>query len=230
MKKILSLLLIIAIVFSLAACGQVSSNTIEYEEQTDGSRVNEEDHVYAEIEEMLVPIEKFVEYNHILGESINFNDMSSEDFWNIVAIVVSSYEKASDYGDVDEAGVYHLKWDTMLEFAKTFLFKTWYKNNAPSYKDSYSASADPGSGVIDLIPLGVDNYVISLESITKASDHANYEYALSLKLIPKEGTYKEIRYSVYLADWKEYLRDFYNIDDTAEHIMPFIVIGFQLEE
>lgn len=230
MKKLLSLLLIFVIIFSLAACGQTNSNTVEYEDQTDGSNVSEDDPFYAEIEEMLVPIEKFVEYNHILGESVNYNDMSSEDFWNIVAIVVSSYDKTSDYGSIDEAGVYHLKWDVMLDFAKTFLFKTWFKNNTPNYKESYSASADPGSGIIDLIPLGVDNYVASLESVTKASSHANYEYALSIKLVPKEGDYKEIKYNVYLADWKEYLKDYYSIDDTAEHIMPYIVIGFQLEK
>ena len=229
MKKLLSLLLIMIMIFGLATCGEADLSTIDYESESESEAVLENDPIYAEIEDMLAPIEKFVEYNHILGGSIDYNDVSSEDFWNIVAIVVTSYEKTDNYGTIDSAGVYHLKWDVMLDFAKTFLYKTWYKHNTPSYKNSYSASADPGSGVIDLIPLSVDNYDASLESISQAS-HASYDYVLRIKLVGKEDPTKVFYYNVFLADWKTYLNDFYDTNDTAEHVMPYIVIGYQLEE
>ncbi len=229
MKKVLSILLILVMILGLAACGSQKIDTIEYEDEVDGSVLDQNDPVYAEIESMAKPILQFVEYNHINGNTIDYVDIGAEEFWNIVAIVVSSYENIEDYASIDVAGVYHLKWDIMLDFAKTFLYETWNKNNTPSYRDSYSASADPGSGVIDLIPLGVDNFDASIAKVIKSTDEADYDYVVHVELKTREGQAETYCYNVYLADWKDYLKNFYGVDDTNEHIMPFIVVGYTFE-
>ena len=216
-------------VFSLSACGRQKIDTVIYEDESDGDFLDTSDPVYAQVESMINPVLQFVEYNHILGNTVNYQDVTAEDFWNIVAIVVSSYDKIDSYANVDVAGVYHLEWNTMLEFAKTFLFDTIFKNSTPNYHDSYSASADPGSGVIDLIPLGVDNFDASLVEISKATDSADYEYVLHVDLTSRDAKPQVHHYHVYLADWKEYLKDFYNLDDTDEHIMPYVVVGYTFE-
>ena len=226
MKRLISLLLIFGIILGLTACGGSSSDPINHGSSIDEKFIGEDDPIYEQVNSMFAPVADFVEYNHILNNSINYEDVPSEDFWNIVAIVVSSYEDIGSYANIDAAGVYHLKWEDMLEFAKTFLYQSWYKNNTPSYRDSYSASADPGSGVIDLIPLSVDNFNASLASVARASAKADYDYVAYIDLATKEDKPTIYHYGVYLADWTRFLKEQYDEEDNAAHIMPFAVIGY----
>ena len=155
-------------ILGLCACGDSSFSARTEVKDEVGKELPEDNPIYGEIQDMIEPIAEFVEYNHILNNSIDYDNIGAEDFWNIVAIVVDSYPKITDYAEIDPAGFYHMKWGDMMEFAKTFMFRSWFKNSAPSYKTSYSASADPGSGVIDLIPLSVDNYEGNLVLIEEA--------------------------------------------------------------
>lgn len=224
MKKITSILLVLVLLLSLTACGQKYTDIIRAQEE--GTAVDINDPVYAEIADMVTPIAKFVEYNHILRNTIDYDNVGAEDFWNIVAIVVSSYDNIDSYATTDAAGVYHMKWDTMLEFAKAFLYKSWFRHNTPSYKDSYSASADPGSGVIDLIPLGVDNFDGSLTYIEEASLGSGYKYVLGIDLTNRDPIPTVHHYEVYIADWGEYIGSF-NGTDKGNHVMPYAVIGYR---
>lgn len=216
-------------VFSLASCGEVpfvAKKNLQQDEV--GSEMAKDDPLYNEVADMIEPISDFIEYNHILNNSINYEDVSAEDFWNIVAIVVSAYSKSSDYAEIDNVGVYHMSWDDMIEFAKTFMYQSWFKNNAPSYKTSYSASADPGSGIIDLIPLSVDNFTGSLVAIEKAdSEEKPYDYILNIDLTGPEDNPVVHHYHAYISRWDTFLSENYNMKDETEHIMPFVVTGYQ---
>jgi len=230
MKRLLSLLLIFVMLLSLAACGKSGKNENASDASgavIDGGQVDLDNPLYLQMSDMIEPIFDFVEYNHILGNSINYEDISAEDFWNIVAIVVSAYPKSEDYCEIDVAGAYHLDWDTAMEYAKTFLYESWHKNNTPSFKASYSASADPGSGVIDLIPLSVDNFDGIVKSIEKAdSDDISCDYILNVDLSSRGSNPAVHHYQVYVADWEDYLYENYGQIDDSEHIMPYIVTGF----
>ena len=227
MKKLLSFFLILVMIFGLSACGEPSFNAREDVNKEAGKELPQDNPIYGEIQDMLEPIAAFVEYNHILNNSIDYNAIGAEDFWNIVAIVVDSYPKISDYAEIDPAGFYHMKWNDMMEFAKTFMFLSWYKNSAPSYKTSYSASADPGSGVIDLIPLSVDNYEGSLVLIEEAkSKNKSYDYILNIDLATPGENPTVVHYHVFLTRWDKYLQDF-DVEDNGEHIMPYAVTGYQ---
>lgn len=227
MKKLISLVLIIVMILGLCACESPSLGARENTKGETGNELKEDNPIYGEIEDMVQPIAKFVEYNHILNNSIDYDNVGAEDFWNIVAIVITSYGKAGDYADIDSAGFYHMSWDDMLEFAKTFMYRSWFKNSAPSYKTSYSASADPGSGVIDLVPLSVDNYEGSLSSIEEAeSKDKSYDYILNIDLATPGENPEVFHYHVFLTRWDKYLAEF-DVEDNGEHIMPFVVTGYQ---
>ncbi len=227
MKRIICILLTILMCVGLVSCGKTRNVGRGHSGEFEGKMLSTDDPIYSEVADMLVPVEKFVEYNHILGNSIDYADVPAEEFWNIVAIAVSSYEKIEQIANIDVAGVYHLSWDNMLEFAKTFLYESWYKNNTPSYKESYSASADPGSGVIDLIPLDVNNFNSGLESITEVFDSTNCKYVLNIALSTKTDNPTVYHYEVYLADWHDYLKENFDVEDDGGHIMPYIVVGYK---
>ncbi len=234
MKKTLSLLLIFALLLSFAACGKektVLQNNIE--EPVDLSQINFnmlplDDPVYEAVSRGIPSIEKFIEYNHILGNTIDYTSVSSEDFWNIVAITVASYSGIDEYASVDVTGAYHMKWNTMLEFADAFMYDTIFKHSVPSYKTSYAASADPGTGVIDLIPLGVDNYDASLEGIELAESN-EYDYIVHIALAGRESDTYIHHYSVYLADWARYIKEYYDVEDAGGHIFPYMIVGYKLD-
>jgi len=188
-----------------------------------------DDPVYDQISACLPSIEKFVEYNHILGNTIDYKSVNAEDFWNIVAITVDAYEGIEDIASIDAAGVYHMKWNTMMEFAYAFMYDSIFINSTPNYRNSYAASADPGSGVIDLVPLGVDNYDASLEGLEIAPDGEDYALVMHIALAGRDNDSYTHHYSVYLADWKYYIKTQYGKDDSGEHTFPYMIVGYNLD-
>ncbi|MDO5441405.1 MAG: hypothetical protein Q4F55_02480 [Bacillota bacterium] len=228
MKKILCIVLAIIMCLGLCSCEsdyEAKPGAHEYVRDTNLDILPEEDPIYAETADMIAPVIKFIEYNHILNNTINYEDVGAEDFWNIVAIVSSAYPKIENFGDIDVAGVVHLKWDDMLSIAKTFLYKSWAKNQTPSYTESYAASANPGSGEIDLVPLGVDNFEGSLVAIELAKDFSDYDFVLDIDLHSKEGGAEVHHYKVYLASW-EYAAKQYGKKDDESHIFPYMIDAF----
>lgn len=227
MKKLLCIVLTLIMGFGLCSCGTdfaAKPGSHEYVRDTNLDILPEEDPIYEETADMIDPVIKFVEYNHILNNTIDYENVNAEDFWNIVAIVSSAYPKIEDIGDIDVAGVVHLKWDDMLNIAKTFLYNTWAKNDTPSYTESYAASANPGSGEIDLVPLGVDNFEGNLVAIEIAKDYSDYDYILDIDLQEKNGN-EVHHYKVYLASW-EYAAKQYKKKDDDSHIFPYMIDAF----
>jgi len=236
MKKILALLLVISMCFGLCSCTldidsilkTKKANKATSANVVKGNIVAEDDPIYAEIEDSLPCIYKFIEYNHILGNTIEYDDVNTEDFWNIVALIAGSYPKIADIADIDVAGTYHIKWANMDDLAKTFLYRSIYEHDFPNYRSSYSASADPGSGIIDLVPLNVDNYDASVERMARDTNDPNIDYIVYIKLSGRGDDLKCHHYAVYIAEWDKYVGDVYGEEDDrkGEHYLPYMVVGY----
>ena len=234
MKRLLCIILIFASLLSAGCSLNISlssepvevSASVQTDEAESAPGIAQDDEIYAQVEPMMDAIADFIEYNHILNNTIDYTDVSAEDFWNIVALVIKAYDVDFEYSTTDVAGVIHVKWDTMVDFAKTFLYKSWDINRVPEYKDSYAATADPGSGVMDLIPLAVDNFDYELLYIEKAPSSAEYNYILHLALKSRDAEQVIYNYEVYIADWQYYLSRAYHVSDEGDHAMPFIVTGY----
>lgn len=164
-------------------------------------------------------LEAFAEYDRLMNGSLDYSALSEDDFWNIIALAVSSLEDGCDIASVDIAGFYHIKWKCAEDIAKTFMYEHWKRNFMPNYSGSYAASADPGSGIIDLAPLSVDNYEGKLEYIEKASEASDCDYIIHITLCGRVDSSDVYSYEIRLAEWSRY------IESEEEHIFPFMVVG-----
>ena len=215
-KTLLTAVLILCILLSLAACGKQGTTSAKPEGNLAGDDVQipttalePTDPIYTELAPEIPSIEAFLEYLHVNADRIDLLNVSTEDYWNIVSVVLSAGDPGKD--NLNRYGEISVKYSVAEEYAKTFMYDFWFKYGAPDYRKSYAVSANPGSGVLDFTPLTVDNYEGQVDYITAlSSGHWILHYTL-LNHVP-EG--EDIAYDVLFERW----------DDNADHAFPFRIV------
>lgn len=211
-KKLLTMLIAVSLITGLAACAMPNSGTVsgraKDEITMDSIEVGE---VSDDINRMMPAIDAFAEYLRVNNDRIDLYDISCEDYWNIVCMVVTAWSDAYGEPQADKIGAFHLKYSVAEDFAKTFMYPFWYANaGSPDYRQSYAVSADPGSGVLDLTPLHVDNYTAEITSI----EPKDKSFILEIRLIPYLDSQDSYLYKMTLEYW----------DDEKEHVMAFRIV------
>ena len=216
-KTLLSAVLILCLLLALSACGSAQSKTAAKPEgnlagddvQIPTTALEPSDPVYSEIAPEIPSIEAFLEYLHVNADMIDMLDISTDDYWNIVSVVLGAGAPGEE--NVNRYGEISVKYSVAEEYAKTFMYDFWFKFGAPDYRKSYAVTANPGSGVLDFTPLTVDNYEGKVEYITAlSSGHWILRYTL-LNHVP-EG--EDVAYDVLFERW----------DDGADHVFPFRIV------
>lgn len=237
MKKLISLIIALAMILGLAACGaetqeavvltaeDLAENAMAATEDDNTEFLSLSDPIYSETENMLPCVETFIEYNQMLNNTIDYLAISSEDYWNIVALVVAAYPQIAEISETDIVGAYHIDYDYADDFAKTFIYEYLRTNEAPALSDSYAASMDPGTSIVDLVPIDVNNYSFELEGIEAAEENQNYKYILHLELTDNQDESIVLHYHVKLCDWSLYFDG--DDGDKANHLLPYMVYGFE---
>lgn len=225
MRKFLCTALISALMLGLCACEKAPASAAAVNSLRPGEIVAA-DPIYDAVAPMIKSVEALAEYDQLMqGRAegpLDYTDLDTDDFWNIIAIALSSYDGAQDIASVDAAGVYRIKWSVAEDIAKTFMYEHWSVHFMPSYTGSYAASADPGSGIVDLAPLSVDNYDGELEYIERTSDHEGCDYILNIALYGREDSSVIHHYKVCIAEWSSYF------DSVEGHIFPFMITNISL--
>ena len=217
LKKFAALLLVISLISGLCACSEQSAGQVSRSAKDSVSFTEISDEIDSDpVEYMLPAIDAFIEYLHANNDKIDLmGQISSEDYWNIVCVVVGAWSKAYGEPAADKLGMYHLRYALAEDFAKTFMYPFWYRNaGSPNYKISYSVSADPGSGILDLTPLSVDYYDAQIDSLELISEGS---YNLRIRMIPHSNESPAQIYRLTLEVW----------DDDKDHVMPLRVVDVE---
>ena len=214
-KTLLIAVLILSMCLSFAACGNLpaASGTKAQENKTEETSspkaaLDADDPVYEEVASEIPSIEAFLEYLHVNADMIDMADISTDDYWNIVSVVLGAGAPGKD--NVNRYGEISVKYSLAEEYAKTFMYDFWFRKGAPDYRKSYAVSANPGSGVLDFTPLTVDNYEGRVDYITA---YSNGKYMLHYSLLNHVPEGESIAYDILLERW----------DDGKEHVFPFRV-------
>lgn len=216
-KTLLSAVLILCLLLSLCACaGKPSSaaakpqgNLTEDDTQVPATALEPTDPIYGELAPEIPSIEAFLEYLRVNTDRIDLLNVSTDDYWNIVSVVLCAGTPGKE--NVNRYGEISVKYSVAEEYAKTFMYDFWFKYGAPDYRKSYAVSANPGSGVLDFTPLTVDNYEGRVEYITALSSG---RWILRYTLLNHVPEGEDVAYDVLFERW----------EDGAEHVFPFRVV------
>ncbi len=235
MKRALSILLLLAMVFASAACssGKKTSArlplntevkpkadyamTLEQDEPEEENEflIPEDDPIYEETRQLQGCIAKICEYRSINNDEIDLSALNAVDFWDLIAIVVN---ESHDEGDADELGIYHIPKERVDDYARTFFAASIEAVGIPPYQDSYSVTKEPYGKDYDIAPISVENMKWSLQRIEHTHNGIG-EYVIYLGLVKNSDPNGTVyTWAAYLQSWP---------DDGASHRFPYQVVKIQ---